>query len=74
MSLMHLLHFVTKQPTVRTMAIAEKHTILGFPLLTFFKEKNLQFHASTKFIYINWTIKYRKSLQTYTPKIIIVSN
>jgi len=51
--LKHLLYFVTKQPTVRTMAIAEKHTILGFPLLTIFKERTLQFHASTKFIYIN---------------------
>jgi len=74
MSLMHLLHFVTKQPTVRTMAIAGKHTILGFPHLTFFKEKPLQFHAITKFIYINRRIKYRKLLQTHTPKIILVSN
>jgi hypothetical protein len=62
MSLKHLLYFVTKQPTVRIMAIAGKHTILGFPLLTIFKEKTLQFHASTKFIYINRRIKYRKSL------------
>lgn len=60
MSLMHLLHFVTKQPTVRIMAIAGKYTILGFPLLTSFKEKPLQFHASTKFIYIKRRKKYKK--------------
>jgi hypothetical protein len=43
MSLMHLLHFVTKQPTVRKMAIAGKHTILGFPLppYNFMPAKNL---------------------------------
>lgn len=66
MSLMHLLQFVTKQPTVMTMAIVGKYTILCFPLLTFFKEKPLQFHASTKFIYINTRKEYRRWLNTFS--------